>query len=90
MNSGMSHSARLGRSADRDARNHISTARRSQLTAWGRTVRKLRITPVEMAAAKAVPLGQTDGQKMLLALGARLHDLGEGETGNFAPGLAML
>lgn len=43
-----------------------------------------------MAAVKAVPLGQTDGQKILLALGARLHDLDEEETGNFAPGLAML
>ena len=43
-----------------------------------------------MAAVKAVPLGQTDGQKILLALGARLHDAREGETGNFAPGLAML
>ena len=43
-----------------------------------------------MAAVKAVPLGQTDGQKMLLALGARLQDVGDGEPGNFAPGLAML
>jgi len=43
-----------------------------------------------MAAVKAVPLGQTDGQKMLLALGARLHEISEEEPGNFAPGLAML
>ena len=43
-----------------------------------------------MAAVKAVPLGQTDGQKMLLALGARLNDTREEEPGNFAPGLAML
>ena len=44
-----------------------------------------------MAAVKAVPLGQTDGQKMLLALGARLQDAGgDEEPGNFAPGLAML
>ena len=43
-----------------------------------------------MAAVKAVPLGQTDGQKMLLALGAGLQKIGEGEPGNFAPGLAML
>jgi len=43
-----------------------------------------------MAAVKAVPLGQTDGQKMLLALGARLQDVSEEEPGNFAPGLAML
>lgn len=43
-----------------------------------------------MAAVKAVPLGQTDGQKMLLALGAKLHDVDEEEPGNFAPGLAIL
>jgi len=43
-----------------------------------------------MAAVKSVPLGQTDGQKMLLALGARLRDAGKAEPGNFAPGLAML
>lgn len=43
-----------------------------------------------MAAVKAVPLGQTDGQKILLALGARLNDIGEREPGNFAPGLAIL
>jgi urease accessory protein len=43
-----------------------------------------------MAAVKAVPLGQTDGQKMLLALGARLHQVDEEEPGNFAPGLAIL
>jgi urease accessory protein len=43
-----------------------------------------------MAAVKAVPLGQTDGQKMLLALGARLHEVNEEEPGNFAPGLAIL
>lgn len=43
-----------------------------------------------MAAVKAVPLGQTDGQKMLLALGSRLHEVDEEEPGNFAPGLAIL
>lgn len=43
-----------------------------------------------MAAVKAVPLGQTDGQKMLLALGARLAEVNEEEPGNFAPGLAIL
>ena len=49
-----------------------------------------------MAAVKAVPLGQTDGQKMLLSLGDLLpavtekaKALGEDELGNFAPGLAM-
>jgi urease accessory protein len=43
-----------------------------------------------MAAVKALPLGQTDGQKMLLALGAKLNEIGEAEPGNFAPGLAIL
>ena len=43
-----------------------------------------------MAAVKAVPLGQTDGQRMLLVLGARLHGVCEEEPGNFAPGLAIL
>ena len=50
-----------------------------------------------MAAVKAVPLGQTDGQKILLALGARLEKLAaavaalpEDELGNFAPRLAIL
>jgi urease accessory protein len=43
-----------------------------------------------MAALKAVPLGQTDGQKILLKLGARLQDVNEEEPGNFAPGLAIL
>jgi urease accessory protein len=50
-----------------------------------------------MAALKAVPLGQTDGQKILLALGARLEaiaaraaELGDDELANFSPGLAIL
>jgi urease accessory protein len=50
-----------------------------------------------IAALKAVPLGQTDGQKMLLILGARLEALAhaaaarsDNELGNFAPGLAIL
>jgi len=50
-----------------------------------------------MAAVKAVPLGQTDGQKILLRVGGILDSLAEkttkmtdGELGNFAPGLAML
>jgi urease accessory protein len=45
-----------------------------------------------MAALKAVPLGQTDGQKMLLALGSLLKDLSATPeiAGNFAPGLAIL
>ena len=50
-----------------------------------------------MAAIKSVPLGQTAGQKSLLALGARLDDIAQAavacddnELGNFAPGLAIL
>jgi urease accessory protein len=48
-----------------------------------------------MAAVKAVPLGQTAGQKMLLALGARLEtvaqlQLEEASWCNLAPGLALL
>jgi urease accessory protein len=49
-----------------------------------------------MAALKAVPLGQTDGQRMLLALGNRLEAFAEeaaatddDEISNFAPGLAL-
>lgn len=47
-----------------------------------------------MAAIKAVPLGQTDGQKMLLKLGDGLQHLAEkaktAEPANLAPGLAFL
>ena len=45
-----------------------------------------------MAALKAVPLGQTDGQKILLSLGASLERLAGNEEvgGNFAPALAIL
>lgn len=50
-----------------------------------------------MAAVKAVPLGQTAGQKILLALGDSLDaaaqtasDLGDHELKNVAPGLALL
>jgi urease accessory protein len=43
-----------------------------------------------MAAVKAVPLGQTDGQRMLLALGETLDKYGEGTMTNFTPGLAIL
>ena len=46
-----------------------------------------------MAAVKAVPLGQTAGQKILLELGARLDaipELPEAAWSNFAPGLAHL
>jgi urease accessory protein len=48
-----------------------------------------------IAAVKAAPLGQTQGQKMLLDLGSRLESLadlqlGEAAWSNFAPGLAVL
>jgi len=48
-----------------------------------------------MAAVKAVPLGQTAGQKILLALGERLEaiadrTLEEERWSNFTPGLASL
>lgn len=50
-----------------------------------------------LAALKAVPLGQTDGQRMLLALGERVPEvtaqaaaMADDEIGNFAPGLALL
>jgi urease accessory protein len=50
-----------------------------------------------MAAVKAVPLGQTAGQKILLSLGARLETLAadapstrEEQWSNFTPGLALL
>ena len=50
-----------------------------------------------MAAVKAIPLGQTDGQRILLSLGKILPRLVEKaaemkdqDLGNFAPGLALL
>lgn len=47
-----------------------------------------------MAAVKAVPLGQTQGQRMLLSLSTRLPQIAAGaetqEPCNFAPGLALL
>jgi urease accessory protein len=50
-----------------------------------------------MAAVKALPLGQTDGQRMLLTLGdrlgaiaARAASLEDDDLGSFAPGLALL
>ena len=49
-----------------------------------------------MAALKAVPLGQTDGQRLLLRLGAALSSIAEeamaaedAMLANFAPGLAI-
>lgn len=50
-----------------------------------------------MAAVKAVPLGQTEAQRMLLALGERAEaaahaamEVDDASLGNFTPGLAML
>jgi urease accessory protein len=50
-----------------------------------------------MAALKAVPLGQTEGQRLLVSLGGRLGEIALGAAkvddeslGNFAPGLAIL
>jgi urease accessory protein len=47
-----------------------------------------------MAAVKAVPLGQTAGQKILLSLGGRLEVIADAAPSvllrNFVPGLAML
>jgi urease accessory protein len=50
-----------------------------------------------LAAVKALPLGQTDGQRLLVALGGRLDGIARGaarldddELVNFAPGLAIL
>jgi urease accessory protein len=41
-----------------------------------------------MAAVKAVPLGQTDGQRMLLCLSRNFSIASQ--VGNFTPGLAIL
>jgi urease accessory protein len=50
-----------------------------------------------MAAVKSIPLGQTDAQRMLLSLGAKIGEIAtrassvqDGELSNFAPGLAIL
>jgi urease accessory protein len=50
-----------------------------------------------MAAVKAVPLGQTDGQRLLLALGDQLDGvathaagLDDDDLGGYAPGLGIL
>jgi len=50
-----------------------------------------------MAAVKAVPLGQTDGQRLLHEFGGRLHDTGasaasrdDDDLGSYVPGLAIL
>jgi urease accessory protein len=50
-----------------------------------------------LAAVKSVPLGQTDGQRLLLALGDRIEGIAahattaaDGDLANFAPTLALL
>jgi urease accessory protein len=50
-----------------------------------------------LAALKSVPLGQTDGQRILLALASRIPAVvesaaaaGDDDLANFAPGLALL
>ncbi len=50
-----------------------------------------------LAAVKALPLGQTDGQRLLVSLGGRLDEIARGAArldddslGTFAPGLALL
>ena len=47
-----------------------------------------------MAAIKALPLGQTAGQRILLSLGSRLEAIAEeaasASLSNFTPGLATL
>jgi urease accessory protein len=50
-----------------------------------------------MAAVKLVPLGQTEGQRILLRLGEgltevaeRASSIGDDELGSFAPRLAIL
>jgi urease accessory protein len=77
--------------------------------AYARAVRALNVEPRDalvaylwswlenqvMSAVKAVPLGQTAGQRMLLDLGGRLDAIAQqasraSDPCNFAPGLAML
>lgn len=76
-------------------------------SAYAYAIRKMEIPPRDalvaylwswlenqvIAAVKAVPLGQTAGQKILLSLGARLAALADEiphrEPSNLAPGLAM-
>src|SRR5262245_10975982 len=76
--------------------------------AYAFAVRRLELDPREaliaylwswlenqvLAAVKAVPLGQTAGQKILLSLGSRLDELAKAaqtaEPVNFVPGLAVL
>ena len=78
------------------------TSYATAVRAWGIEPRKALVAYLwswlenqAMAAVKAVPLGQTAAQKLLLALGERLEpiaaaDLDEERWSNFAPGLAFL
>ena len=87
----------------------VSVENPSFPTAFALAVRYWKIEPREaviaylwswlenqvMAAVKAVPLGQTAGQKILLSLGERLGELAdldipEHSWSNLAPGLAVL
>jgi urease accessory protein len=93
----------------RDLGLSVSIENPSFPTAFALAVRHWKIEPREaivaylwswlenqvMAALKAVPLGQTAGQKILLDLGARLEALAdlrleETSWSNLAPGLAVL
>jgi urease accessory protein len=92
-----------------DMKVPVSVEEPAYPTAFALAVRHWKIEPREavvaylwswlenqvMAAIKAVPLGQTAGQKMLLSLGDRLGTLADlqlAETAwsNFTPGLAFL
>jgi len=91
----------------RDLQVEVSIENPAYPTAYALAVRHWKIDPSEavvaylwswlenqvIAAVKAVPLGQTAGQKILLELGARLDsidDASEEAWSNFAPGLAVL
>jgi urease accessory protein len=92
-----------------DLGNPVAIEEPALPTAFALAVRHWKIEPHEavvaylwswlenqvMAAIKAVPLGQTAGQRMLLSLGDRLGaladlDLAEASWTNFTPGLAYL
>jgi urease accessory protein len=92
-----------------DLGNPVAIEEPALPTAFALAVRHWKIEPHEavvaylwswlenqvMAAIKAVPLGQTAGQRMLLSLGDRLGaladlDLAEAAWTNFTPGLAYL
>ena len=77
----------------------LPTAYACAARAWGIAPREATVAYLwswlenqVMAAIKAVPLGQTAGQKILFALGERLEveEVPEARWSNFAPGLAFL